>query len=154
VDVRDFAPRVLAGSVIVCGLPVVPVLFLEDGAARQLAWPALALYAVAAVLGVRRLWPRVARLDGVINLLPAYVVLAIAGVISLAYAIEHLCDSGRGGRALAAVAFAAVYLPGSGWAVTKSDRVMWAWPTAIVLAFAFGLAVLAVSEGGTHYCLT
>jgi hypothetical protein len=154
VDVRQLAPRLVAGSVIVIGLPVAPMLLLEDGAARQLAWPVLVLYVVLAALGVRRLWPPVTRLDGVINLLPACLVLVVAGVISLVYAIEHLCDSGRGGRSLAAVAFAAVYLPGSGWAVVRPERVRWAWPTAIVLAFAVGLIALAVSEGGTRYCLT
>ena len=55
---------------------------------------------------------------------------------------------------MALCGFAVPYALGSLWAVARSSRVLWAWPLAILAAFAIGIAVLALLEGGPHHCYT
>lgn len=55
---------------------------------------------------------------------------------------------------MAFAAFVIPYLLGSAWAVAKHWRALWPWPLAVILTYACGLVVLAVAEGGTHYCYT
>jgi hypothetical protein len=146
----------------VAGLPLAPFMMLDQAQVRQLALPTFIIYVAVVAATARWLWPQLPRFDGVILILPALFALVIAGGFSLWVAISSLCSSGdnnasylsSSGRVLALIALAAPYLLVSSWAVAKPSRTPWAWPLAIVLAFACGLAVLALVEGGTHYCST
>jgi hypothetical protein len=82
---------------------------------------------------------------------------AVASFIaSYAIAIDHsLCGKdGAGTPTAASVALVATYCVIGLWGFQHPRRLPWAWPLAIVVAFALSLAITAALPSGHGYCET
>jgi hypothetical protein len=85
------------------------------------------------------------------------VVAAIASFLtSYAIAIDHsLCgEDGWSSPTEAGVALVVAYGVIGVWGFQKPRRLVWAWPVAVMVAFAISLAITAALPSGHGYCET
>jgi hypothetical protein len=148
------ARRLVAGTLLVAAIPLVPAAFVAPGPSRRLTLAFAAACLVLAIPAVRWLWPGLDRLAGLGRVALTLATAVVAGLIALWLVITSLCGVSRVDGLLATAVLGGVYAVASAWAVARPSRALWAWPCAVLLSLTCGLVALALLEGGTRYCLT
>ena len=149
------ARRLPAATAIVAAVPAGPIALMTTGSGR-LALFALALVPAVVIVVGPRLWPGWSRLGGLVLIGPVMVTMIVPGLFALFLAFFELCASyqtrtylSAPGAAAAICAFFLPYALGSGWAVARPSRALWAWPLVMLAAIALSIVVLRPGRGRT-----